>query len=75
MSALQWCTCQLPYTFQAPQEQSTVQSVADWRHQQGRPLQSEVLGAEAYIEENDGALTEENQKRMVEIMIVRKVFS
>ena len=39
-----------------------VQSVADWRHQQGRPLQSEVLGAEAYIEENDGALTEDESE-------------
>jgi hypothetical protein len=37
----------------------TVQSVADWRRQQGRPLRPEDLGAESDIEGDEGELNEE----------------
>jgi hypothetical protein len=36
-----------------------VQSVADWRRQQGRPLRPEDLGAEGNIEGNEGEINEE----------------
>jgi hypothetical protein len=37
----------------------TIQSVADWRRQQGRPLRPEDLGVEGDIEGNEGESNEE----------------